>query len=87
LADDRHRVQQHLLVVRRKVDEAADDGAARGADMADHIVLQGVNRRVRLHLHAREEPLSALAVRHAVVEDQRDHDIEHVAEQADESPA
>ena len=55
--------------------------------MSNHVVLQRIDRRIRFDLHAREEFLPALAIGHAVVEDHRDHDIEHVAEQADESPA
>ncbi len=45
------------------------------------------DRRVRFDLHAREEPLATFAIGHAVVEYQRDHDVEHVAQQADQSPA
>ena len=33
-----------------------------------------------------KKSLPALAIGNAVIEDQRDHDIEHVAEQADKSP-
>ena len=80
-------MQQHLFVVRREIDQAADDGAARAAHIPDHVILQRIDRRIRFYLHPREELLPALAIGNAVIEDQRDHDIEHVAEQPDESPA
>ena len=87
LANDRHRVQQHLLMLRRTLDQAADDRAAGLAHMSHHLVLQGFDRGIRFDLHACEELLATFAIGHAVVEDQRDHDVEHLAEQADEATA
>ena len=83
LAEDHQRAQHDLLVIRRAAHEAADQAHGRRQHVLAHDLVQRIQRRGVFYFDAGDEQAAAFASRQALIEEQRDQRIDHLAQQID----